>query len=492
MNTRFRNLICASVLVSAVAVVYRPAARSAVQPSLIPVTDPTLPENDPVLKLFRPDRALNYQPGPVDPGVVSQLYASPLGKAYQLVHADRSIFMACGPGTKWCANPAFSFQTIFSEAALLAKQPDADVVVRQWAKASIDQDPLLAKLLTVSSLAEANQKLTLLAIANRMDLAYLEGDKWVGAEVHFIYGATPTNLSAPDFMVNLEFELPALPEVALTKDDLDFPTLAATWVSLPATDDASYGARLKAVLQQSGFSLDKPPTRIRTLKSRMNHTQAGPWRLSQLYLDPEQGSDFVPRTLDGQMKLGMPPAQQEAMWQSLTPPQTASGVAAYRVGASYQANTPLDYRMSPQAMETPPGVCNASPDTRNILALQQCSWCHTGETGTHFAHVQNRRPKETAKLSGFLVGKGLATIQPKLEDLYYGNPTVVFQVKLTYNTYSAPPQCTTLVNPQPLLDRRFHDVARRTLFLASFLSSKGPFRAAGGLAALNFATRFTE
>jgi hypothetical protein len=491
MNALFRkSLVSAALLAGAAAVFYRPAAHAAQQfPLVLLVSDPALDLEDPVAGLFRSDRSLNFHDGPIAPDIADQLKTSPLGQAYYLVHADRSILMACGPNTKWCADPAFSFRTIFGEAALLAGS-DPDVLVAQWATKSAAQDLLEQGFLPISSLADADQKLQLLAITNRMDLASQIDGKWVGAEVHFIYGATPTALFAPDFMVNLEFQLPEFPETAPPSGkDLDFPGLAANWSGLPDTTDLTYPARLKAVLQQSGFSLDKAPTRIQTLKSRINHLHPEGWRLSQLYLDPANGPAFAPRALDGQAKLEMPPLDQKSMWQGLTLLPATAGIATYDVQSAYQAETPLDYKMN-SVLDTPPGVCNASEDTRNVLAMQQCSLCHTGETGTDFAHVRNRRVADQPKLSGFLVGKGLATIQPKLEDLYNGNLDVVFQVKLNYKSYTEPPKCMTQTTPRE--DRRFHDVARRTLFLASFLSSKGPFLIEGRPSALKFGTRFSE
>jgi hypothetical protein len=427
-----------------------------------------LPDTGPVVELFRSDRTIAVHSGPVDPGVGQQLHDSPLGKAYQAVHADRSILLACGAHKKWCADPAISFATIFGEGALLTGA-GADGLATGWFQSALKLDPLLEGTLLVASLQDTNQKLQLLAIANRMDLAYPAGDQWVGAEVHFVYGLVPRagQSVATDLTVNLEFELPAFPALDATGKQLDFPHLAAKWADLPDSGDPAYAASLKAVLQQSGFSLGAGPTRIQTLKSRMNHTQDGPWRLSQLYLDRAQGQAFAPRALDGQVKQPLTQAEQKSMWKSLGAPQTTSGVAGYQVASDYQAGSYMDYRTEPPALDTPPGVCDASVDTRNVLAMQQCSWCHTGETGTGFAHVRNRLPQENAKLSGFLVGRSAATMQPDLQDIYYGNPQAVLTFPLNYKSYTGAPGCMTKLSP--------------------------PFRRRGGdLAALRFATRFTE
>ena len=73
-----------------------------------------------------------------------------------------------------------------------------------------------------------------------------------------------------------------------------------------------------------------------------------------------------------------------------------------------------------------------------------------------FNHIPNRAAASSTQPSEFLVGpKG--TLRPCLEDLYYPNLSVVSTVKINYQEGDGSTKQVT---------RYFHDIARRTLFLA--------------------------
>ena len=122
-----------------------------------------------------------------------------------------------------------------------------------------------------------------------------------------------------------------------------------------------------------------------------------------------------------------------------------------------------------EGMGMPPGLCYASTATRDVLALQQCTWCHTTESNTAFHHIKNRYPKGSSVPSGFLAGlhpSDGTTLHPRLSDLYYANPQVVWSTDpdFHYDTYPGAP-CNTRVRAS--VTHRFHDIARQTLFLAN-------------------------
>ena len=429
---------------------------------------------DPVLDIFDFDsRALNSHTEPAsgpDPALIAALQNSIIGKAYNLILPERSVLLYdCDKNSLWCGQSAFSFQAIFAEAAKIANpgKPDPDGLALSWYAAANRQDLILANdLVKFQSLKDA--RIQLLAIANRMDLAQWDGGHWVGAEVHFAYGPTPSSGGGPpNLTIILEFEVPPYDRQAFKK-------LAQTWSGLSNAPDGQYASQLQDALRSSGFSLGNGGgTRLVRVRSRMNHEIAGGvWRLSQLMLDPASPDPaarkaFAPAKLDDQIH---PAVKQDSklylgLWQKVQS-VVQSGVSQYTIPAELLEGDSMKYNSDPQGMGTPPGVCKASEEVRNVLALQQCSWCHTTESGTVFQHIPNRPLHSSAVPSEFLVGK---TLHPQLADLYYGDPKAVSSVPVQYTTYTglAGKPCQTAVSPPATVVRKFHDVARRTLFLAA-------------------------
>jgi hypothetical protein len=431
---------------------------------------------DPVLDIFD-NRALKPHTKPStgpDPVIVAKLQNSVIGKAYNAIRPERSLLIYdCGKGSSWCGQPYFSFQAIFSEAAKLANgsHPDPDGLAVAWYNSACGLDKVLPREGAQFTMLK-DAPFQLLAIANRMDLANFDGQKWTGAEIHFVYGLTPApQATGPqDLMVIMEFELPAY-------DRLGFTKLAQAWSGLSAVAAPQYFSQLLGVLQVSGLSLGQNrPTKAVRVHSRLNHAvMAGVWRLSQLLLDPAaptpaERSMFSPAKLDDQIKKKV---QQDSrlyldLWNKVEG-VVQSGVLQYAVPDELLENPSVSYEHLPQSMGTPPGVCKASEEARNVLALQQCTWCHTTESHTLFAHIPNRLPNASSVPSVFLAGQDPqhgSNLHPSLVDLYYGEPTVVDSNSFTYTTYEgAGSPCGTAVTKQ--IVRKFHDVARRTLFLAA-------------------------
>jgi len=132
----------------------------------------------------------------------------------------------------------------------------------------------------------------------------------------------------------------------------------------------------------------------------------------------------------------------------------------------------MSYYIAPTepGMPTPVGLCNAPESIRNVLALQRCSGCHAIESDTNFVHISNRTRATGSHLSKFLVGNNP---QPTLQQLYYGKEADVLYVSVPYLTYidsaSTPGTCDQPV--QRSAQRKYHDLARRALFLAAVLAA---------------------
>jgi hypothetical protein len=450
---------------------------------------------DPILDIFVDNRSLKCHPEPAtgpDPAIVARLENSAIGRAYCAIHPERSVLAYdCGSGSKWCGQAPFGFQTVFGEADKLANpnHPNPDGLASAWyASAKCLDKALGVPLPTFPTLDKA--PFQLLAVANRMDLAHLEGGNWVGAEIHFAYGLIPDpGESLVQLMVILEFELPIF-------DRPCFKALAQTWASLSKAGRDQYAIQLVDALRASGLSLQAGrPTRVRRVRSRMNHELAGPWLLSQLVLDPQSKdttahTKFAPAKLDDQISKDLAPDSwlNLCLWRKVEAAVRA-GQLGFPIPDQLLEKPSLGYGILRQGMGTPPGVCNASEAVRNVLALQQCSWCHTTETKTQFAHLPNRLPQDSSVPSGFLVGKG-NNLHPSLTDLYYGHENVVWPVTIPYTTYGGPPSCQTQAANLANAVRKFHDVARRTLFLAAVQVEADFHRARSP--AEQFSTSFTE
>ena len=459
-------------------------------------------EADPVLDIFDGSRALKahtLRAGGPDSAIVAALHNSDIGKAYAAINPGRSILMYdCQTGSIWCGRPEFSFPSLFTEASTLANpgHPDPNGLAKDWYAKALGLDGTLGtEPITFDSLAGA--RFQMLAIANRMDLAKWDGTNWSGGEIHFAYGLLPNGGAIPRLTLILEFEIRALSRP-------DFKSLAQVWGDLSNASDDDYAGSLVAALKASGFTLDMvQPTRTVRVRLRMNHeVQPGVWLLSQLVLDPAAAdpaahTTFTPARLNDQVGHRVNPDSKTylALWRKVES-VVGQNKLEYQIDAELLEDPQVEYRIEDEGLGTPPGVCNASETVRNVLSLEQCTWCHSTETGTEFNHVPNRNPAAAAVLSKFLAGQHPlygATLHPDLTDLYYGNPAMVWVVKVPYQTYTGKPgaPCNVPADPKPTAVRKYHDVARRTLFLAALLKDSGVLFKGRPLPEL-FATPFTE
>ena len=436
-----------------------------------PATPPPLQDRGELHVLF-PARHLRPAQAPAAAAGIRQEAPANLKlvSEYNSIQPERSLLLFdCARSGTWCADPAYAFNSIFglatgdtSPAAATAWYNSAmfrgvnefETTLGSWKGAPLDQAPF-----------------QLLAIVNRMDLAQWKGNSWTGAEVRFVYGALPLNGSqnAPGFTLIFEF---VLPPVAGWKS---FRDLGREWQKIStANGDAAVAARLKIALEKSGYKV------FSDFRLRANHEVAGSaWRMWQW--DLKRGVKAVPGVLTDQIRSEYSNGMVDSpAWQSVwhRAAETIGFARHIEIAEGFQQElskvSPVEYGPNDKGMPVPPSLCGSGSDVsaiRDVLSLQQCTFCHRGETGTRFTHISNRNTGEDATLSAFLGGGSKAgggkVLRPDLQALLSGDPVVIPAVTVTL-----PDSCHT--GKKPERQRQFHDLARRTLFLAALLASPQP------------------
>jgi hypothetical protein len=424
-------------------------------------------------------RALKTHSSHATPAIVAALNNSPIGRGYNAILPERSVLVyQCDKGFLLCDDKTYGFAAMIMEAAKIANSahPSPEPLAQGWLASAGAQDNVFRSEVTFSTLASA--PFQLLAISNRMEHAHLGSGRWSGAQIHFVYGLVPSNNAKPkNLTVILEFGL---------RDFLaaDFAALAAEWGKLSTVADRAYSGQLQTALKRSGFALDPSGrTSLLRVRSRIDH-EVGPWRLSQLLLDPTSPdpsfhTKFAQAPLDDQLvtDAARNAADYMLLWgrvqSSLTPPSSIprGSPPSPPVPASIQAPSVIDHRGSLTGMPIPQQACAGKDKTavRDELAMQQCTWCHSTETNTTFQHVTNRPVKGASFLSGFLAGQhpeNAHNLHPSMEDLYNGNRNVVWWASFNYDSFS--PGRGGACNPEVVpVVRKFHDLARRALFLVA-------------------------
>ncbi len=206
-----------------------------------------------------------------------------------------------------------------------------------------------------------------------------------------------------------------------------------------------------------------------------------------MQFDLKPGTAFAAPELANQINADISDSDFLALWQSAD--KTISGGASeYSVPDQWLQVQPETYTQADDLLGTPPGLCGANGAVRNILALQQCTSCHTVETQTDFMHVRNRLTTASSALSAFLVGPANNS-RPLLEDLYYAQNTVL-AVDQCYIGYPGNSACTT--GYRRPVHQSFHDLARRTLFLAAILNDAVPVKGGSPPHSASFSTQSIE
>jgi len=354
-----------------------------------------------------------------------------------------------------------SFRTIFSRAASLV--PNRDASCEAWFR-NASQSIIGFEDHIKDWCGSTNPPpFHLLAVVNRFDLATPNGDgsQWNDAEIRFVYGLVGApGGDAPRFTLILEFVLKPL----CTEK---FAEYQRKWASLSPLDQNKLGTEISTIT--SDQLRDPKTARLRTNSSLGG--SGGVWRMAQWKFD----STFPnPAALDDQIcaKYVNGTANREererfaAIWRNYTGELHVDVRSLVEPSlAKYENTKVVDSPRESCGMPTGMGVENPNPTARNVLSLQQCTFCHSGETGTDFMHIQNRDPgKLKAELSPFLVGKGsrLALDVIKRGDANF-EPRVVFNT----NVAKDGPYCNGKTDKTT---RKFNDLARRRLFMWVALS----------------------
>jgi hypothetical protein len=448
------------------------------------------------LHLFN-DRDVVLHPQPLndrDPSDLRLLLDSELANTYASIDADRSLLLSdCGKGSPWCGNPGFSFGSIFSVAARAAGYSPHDAADAWYASASGDTPKSFAGQVAPWKGWPLNKApFQLLAIVNRMDLAVWQGDsagkapaQWSGAEVRFVYGLIPPKGSddPPPFTLILEFRLPP-------RGWAQFQALARSWREVSRASrlqpPATWGggnkilAALKVALKESCYQ-DSPLVRL-----RVNRSVDGPvWGFFQWEFDARTGQ-FAAKPLNDQICQGYIKAPPDSalykryvqlwMLDASAPPPTSIPIAADLLESSG-----VKYTTGGMGLATPKGLCDSSLHARNILALQQCTFCHSAESQTPFTHIGNRSRSDSSPLSSFLVGdtsRKAGSQLPNLRDLYYALPDAAFPVYVNYlkSVKGQSGLCDSQESSHTT--RYFSDLARRALFLSAVIENDKPTQSA--------------
>lgn len=403
---------------------------------------------------------------------------------YNNVDAERSLLIHdCA---NFCGDEDLAFATVFAKAAGSMGLSDAKQAAQSWYSSATKLIPSFTDYLANTTMKPwAGQSpdgapYQLLAIVNRLDLATPDCDvedracnasepKWRNAELHFVYGLVQNKVGA-HFTLIIEFVLPPL-------SWRDFRTIEGLWDDLRNHSGAAYLEHLRAVLSST------PPAssvRLRT-NSQVDLGGGGPWFLAQWDFTK---NGLNPVSLPEQIRIectrathdtpfsgnaGCPEAEPDKclqfapLWDAyaktpLAPRLTISSPQLLPMTQCYVAGTPLHY----PGMDNLPGKCSKTDlRARNVISLQQCSFCHGTETNNpDFTHIHNRDPKSTvADLSGFLKGNNP---KPTIDELNEDNSPAVFAATIKVNTPGCDP------TPRPIT-RHFHDLARRSAFLAAVL-----------------------
>jgi hypothetical protein len=437
---------------------------------------------DPTQPSIAPDRGFKPQStDPTSPDII-QFANSDWGKKYVAINPARSLLLTdCSPSSRWCGQPYFSFANIFSKAAM-AMDMIPDDAARIWYRDAGSGTLPGFKDAVLPWKGDGLKDISFqpLAVVNRMDLARYDVDQrqWIGAEIRFVYGLIPRELTAngdlpmyANFTVILEFTVPP-------RSWGEFQSLALKWMAITTAPDANdvenYLPFLMAAIREG--NLERTP--IVRLRMNRNLTDAE-WGLSQWEFRPQLAPkvNFFSAPLNDQIesrfRTAAPNSRLSKIYLSLWTPQIQLPGDGYNIPIAQNLLGPSETSYTDQILEGPPGMCSVDSGTRNIIAMQQCSFCHTGETGAKFTHISNRIPNTAAKagtssvLSDFLVGKtpgklpSIAQIWTTSNDAF----SSVFVRPATTGPDGKP--CPVKLPPS---QRLFNDLARRALFLSAVLA----------------------
>jgi hypothetical protein len=412
----------------------------------------------------------------LDPDIRGPQFDQPLREAYGQIEPERSLLIHdCTIGGKppWCDNPSFSFKAIFARAGAIANLTPNQTAQQWYALAPLYIPGYVARIGAAWNGKQLDDApFVLLAVVNRMDLATWDSanQKWQNAELRFVYGTSlqSTSSSGPaDITLIIEFVLPDLRWP-------DFRTLAGNWQALSASAQFSTDlSELVAAQLSKTLTFARLRTNMRLIEGKTD------WTLVQWVF---QANSFAQTPLTDQILhtcVNAPPYT--------VPPGCANYLPIWSQYA--QAGSPKQWPISDSnmleqtlsfspvmGMPAPASICNPDLTARNVLALQQCSYCHGAETTTDFRQIRQHalQPSQgSATLSCFLTGKADATDSKKAayQELIEPEPSNSCQVPVSFSAH-LPAAPDGSCAPQTLRQVRIYsDLARRLAHLGAVLQA---------------------
>ena len=316
--------------------------------------------------------------------------------------------------------------------------------------------------------------LQLWAVANRLDLN--------PPELHLVYG--PAN-ATDSVRAIIEFVLPS--------DAAETHAEAQQWAQLSnASATPNFAAGLLSLLKTLQPKIVSARIRTNSIVS----AGTANWFMTQWNFGPNE-SGLQPGSLTDQIvyrpclispTAGTPAdpcANLSAVWNHFPPdpikpplpdaypfnysqayPKILSGAGYNPVGAAGSAT-----------LSIPNGLAHPTTAARDVLAMQQCFFCHGGETQTVFTHVLGHDGTLAHDVSCFLGGKN-GVAKPTFAQLNDGDTSTTCAVSIQFMAPSGISCASDTVSPAcaaGLLTetRNFQEIARRTSHLATLLLQNG-------------------
>jgi len=396
---------------------------------------------------------------------------------YQGVAAKRSLLIPLPPlvdsemdPTDQSLQQTYSLEKVFSIAAnkvgLSSQDALNQMLVRAAAPSPRNLPPFGAVDFRNVPLFSSFQ---LLAIVNRLDFAQKVGSKWKNQELRFVYGMKPSGQAR--FTLIVEFKLPPMDWPAFRKE-------AEDWKSLKSAPASSFPVALRTLIDNSLFQ-QGPLTRIRTNCM----VGGGQWRFSQWEF--HQGK-LVQTDLSFQMAGpyaddgggGRSEEVRNRIRRFQTFFETENGkpigsVDLAKLGA--MSTQTRQYSADDKALNPPAEVTYSTKlaELRNQIGTQQCNGCHSAETGTNLQHISDN---VHSHVSGFLApdptnwDSPLETLSTKVVNVGYCVRESSESTSLGVMEPIACPDRDRIKQVQITEQRKFNDLARRKLFMASILA----------------------
>ena len=375
-----------------------------------------------------------------------------LKETYENIYPEKSLFIHdC---SLLCGVDEFSFSNRLSVAAKLVDPQNPQRIVSWW------QTQMLRDFSVNSS------DLEIAAVVNRLDFAKWNSStgNWENPELRFVYAPTNNNVK---FRLILEFVLEPM-------DDPSLRRLAKDWYALSSLKGVPFLSKLKSITTERKIAYAR-------LRTNFNPPGHGQWSLAQWEFrsgsnDQKPLTDQVYSDCTESLTAGEPTRPQDCtqfkdVWVALLSEKSPLPHLPFSWPIIYPKLVPTtmsygeaDILPVPEGLG-PAAVPAQAPrilDARDLLAVQQCSFCHGSETDTNFTHVGEKRPDGTRELSKFLTGTN-----PKPPFAQYCSNDPSQFARPVQLTFLVPPSLSP--NKELSETRYFHDFGRRMMSLATIL-----------------------